>query len=273
MNDLKAVQQEASRLEIEVYHVAEKTRDGAALFDLLREGVSEEKKELKVKTLEEFKEEYVQFQALIQTREQSEASWSEITEKLCPVEITSSSPSQATLSYFDALDKHWDLIRRTPAVDVANSYIAPVDLSSYLRPYLNGGSRFVFSFTPKQSITFNLGESFPPRPPLPDEVVNKRLRKLVKRMDGLYRGACVDFDTLRSFVDQMNENEAVINSFSNCADFAKQPDKFSVRQLRMVNEREQKHREWTEREEYLLRWQASSDDEVELVQLSVMFRL
>lgn len=304
MKEIKDIQTEASTLEIDLTHVVNKTRDGSSLFQLLAdhyEKIRQEKNGTsshhKKKNLAECRSDFLTGTG------HDESDWADVTSHLRPVNVTSTSTSVTTAEYFDELDRQWASIRRTPTLDVADKYSAPVVLSSILRPFLSMGAHFNFSMSPELRIPFDLGASYPPVPPLSEAEEQKRLKRLMSRLEALYKkrrsstNGIVDLPMLQSFVDQMKENDKVIQSFENISysspiepatsppllgsvktdpfggrrrknttDSKCKGTLFSVKQLRNnVHRRSKKHDEWEKQKDHLLAWDAADEESVTLV--------
>jgi hypothetical protein len=303
MRELRDVAEEAGRLELDVTHVVEKSRDGVSLFlqlESLRRvqegdkeggGKGNEDPQCEKKTLQECKDDFVRVSG-------NASEWDDLVGAMHPANVTSHTSTAASIAYFDELDKHWDSIRRTPTLDVTDRYSAPVVLSNILRPFLSMGSHFVFSMSRQPMLPFDLGESHPPLPPLTATQQQKRLERLMKRLKNLYKSSKlpieyeVNMSMLQSFVSQMKENEAVIDSFENVAfsspvkptnptessemtnsfgrgrpggQSSSTASLFVVKQTRTLIKRNAQQIEWEETIAKLLEWHSADDESVQLV--------
>jgi hypothetical protein len=218
MKEKEDIQKEANELEIDLTCVVNKTRDGYSLFQRLAEYREQHKRENALslrhekKALAECKIDYLREQ------DGKEADWAEIINLVRPV--NTSSQTTASASYFEELNKQWESIRRTPALDVNDQYSAPVELSAILRPFLSTGGHFNFSKSSTPLLPFDLGASYPPLPPPSEAQQEKRLKRVMSRLEVNYkrRGytstkGIVELSMLQSFVLQMKENDKVIQSF------------------------------------------------------------
>ena len=287
------VLKEALEHDIDMNYVAEKTRDGRALFDMLDKMYDDDSYVEKVqkKSLVEVKDDM--------TREGIDEDYQVvILESVRPVNSSHAANSKQEEDYFYMLNKHWDSIKRAPTLDVTGHYCSPLDLSTILRPSLSLGNSFAFGKPIERLLHFDLGESFAPVPPITDKEVQKRLKKLMSRLQSLYDSrrkateGVVNLDMLKSFVDQMKLNEEAINSLESCSyqtpvkpvsPATTQHGSFSrkkqlgavascnalvtVKQVRNIYRKSAKHDEWEKKATLLLSWYHADEKSVELVQI------
>ena len=303
MRDIKEIADEAIEKEIDLTCVVDKTRDGSSLFQLLADRYVKlhQENSLSVhhekKTLSHCKSDFLRM------GDNTESDWIELTSQVGPINVNNhSSCTSIEAEYFRELDKQWDQIRRTPALDVTDRYAPPVVLSAILRPFLSVGSQFIFSMSPEPLLPFDLGASFPPQPSLSEAEQQKRLTRLMARLETSYKQrqtsieGIVDLSMLQSFVQQMKENDKVIQSFENISFTSPiEPTKqasdtkaehfgrrrkaahttakgvpgssglFSVNQIRMVHRKSHTHDEWEKKKTKLLEWHVAEEESVQRV--------